>query len=61
MLLKRGESPAEIEANFDKIGIEKGEYIIRDLWAKKDLGGFSESFKETVNPHSGILVKISPK
>ena len=61
MLLNRGESPAEIEANFAKLGIEKGEYIVRDLWEKKDLGIVSESFKETVNPHSGILVKISPK
>ena len=61
MLLNRGESPAEIEANFEKIGIKKGEYVVRDLWEKKDLGVFSESFKGTVNPHSGILVKLSPK
>ncbi len=61
MLLNRGESPAEIEVNFEKVGIKKGEYIVRDLWEKKDLGVFSESFKENVNRHSGILVKISPK
>ena len=61
MLLNRGESPSEIEVNFEKVGIKKGEYIVRDLWEKKDLGIFSESFKENVNPHSGILVKISPK
>jgi len=61
MLLNRGESPAEIEVNFEKVGNKKCEYIVRDLWEKKDLGVFSESFKENVNPHSGIFVKISLK
>ena len=61
MLLNRGDSAAEIEANFEEIGIKKGEYVIRDLWEKKDLGIFIDSFKETVNSHAGILVKFSPK
>ena len=45
MLLNRGESPAEIEANFEKLGIKKGDYVVRYLWEKKDIGVFSESFK----------------
>ena len=61
MLLNRGDTSAEIEADFEQIGIGKGEYNVRDLWEKKDLGVFTDSFKETVKSHSGILIKISPK
>ena len=61
MLLNRGSSSAEIEANFEKIGIKEGEYVVRDLWEKKDLGVYTDSFKATVESHSGILIKISPK
>ena len=61
MLLNRGDSTTEIEANFEKIGLKDGEYIVRDLWERKDLGDFTESFKEKVKSHSGVLVKLSPK
>jgi alpha-galactosidase len=40
----------------------QGSQSVRDLWAKKDLGSFAESFQATVPMHGAVLLKIgTPK
>ncbi|NIO49787.1 MAG: hypothetical protein GTN73_10195, partial [Candidatus Aminicenantes bacterium] len=33
---------------------------VRDLWAKKDLGRFQNSFSAVVPSHGVVMVKITP-
>ncbi len=47
-----------IEINWKELGIT-GEYTVRDLWKRKNLGKFSDSFKTETNPHGCGLYKIS--
>ena len=61
MLLNRGTSKAEMIARWKEIGLPEGEAVVRDLWARKDVGTFTNSFSATVGPHSSYLLKITPK
>jgi len=46
-----------ISVEWSEIGVS-GELKVRDLWAKKDLGNFSEKISLSVEPHGCRLVKI---
>ena len=61
MLLNRGTKKSEMIARWKEIGLPEGEAVVRDLWARKDLGTFTDSFSATVGPHSSYLLKITPK
>ena len=61
MLLNRGTKKREMIARWKEIGLPEGEAVVRDLWARKDLGTFTDSFSATVEPHSSYLLKITPK
>ncbi len=61
MLLNRGDTKSEMIARWSEIGLPTGEAVVRDLWARKDLGTFTDSFSATVDPHSSYLLKITPK
>ncbi len=47
----------EIAIDFAAIGI-KGKPVVRDLWQKKDIGPFSKRYKQTVNAHGAVLLRI---
>ena len=56
-----GEKPLDslnIDLNFEKLGL-KGTYLVRDLWAKKDLGKFSEKVSFDIRDHGSRLIRIS--
>jgi len=56
-LFNRGSEPTEVTVNWSDLGIT-GVYPVRDLWRKKDLGAFTNSFTVTVPPHGAAMVKI---
>ena len=61
MLLNRGTAKAKMAANWKEIGLPEGDAVVRDLWARKDLGTFKDSFNATIDSHSSMLLKITPK
>ena len=60
MLLNRGDRKSEMIARWKEIGLPKGDAVVRDLWAREDLGTFTDSFNATVDSHSSYLLKITP-
>jgi hypothetical protein len=48
----------DITLDLADIGL-KGNAILRDLWQKRDLGKFKNTFKQTLNAHDALLLRIS--
>jgi alpha-galactosidase len=59
-LFNRQRTAEQITANFSQIGI-RGEATVRDLWLKKDVGTFKDSYSAFVPPHGVVLVKVKAK
>lgn len=52
--------PVNIKVSFGELGLDvSGEYRVRDLWAKKDLGSFKNGFSAPVRAHGAGLYKVS--
>jgi alpha-galactosidase len=51
----------EIIDSLSKIHIDfnKNTYMLRDLWAKKDMGTTNKIFKQTIGSHEVIMLKLS--
>jgi hypothetical protein len=49
----------EVRATFAELGLT-GPCRVRDLWAKKDLGTFRESFAAPIRLHGAGLYRVSP-
>ena len=47
-----------ISLKFDQLGF-KGKCTVRDLWAKKDIGEFTDGISLYVRKHGSKLLKIS--
>jgi alpha-galactosidase len=56
-LFNRTGAAQTITAEWSAIGVA-GPQPVRDLWAQKDLGVFTDRFTATVAPHGAVLVKI---
>ena len=56
-LFNRGYSAEKITVRFDRIGVGESASV-RDLWARKDLGSFTDSFSASVPRHGVVLVRI---
>eukprot|EP01118_Nematostelium_gracile_P014232 TRINITY_DN549_c0_g1_i1.p1 TRINITY_DN549_c0_g1~~TRINITY_DN549_c0_g1_i1.p1 ORF type:complete len:380 (-),score=100.50 TRINITY_DN549_c0_g1_i1:27-1166(-) len=51
-----------IKVSWTDLGLKPATKVaVRDLWAHKDLGVFTESFAATVVPHSLVMVVLSPQ
>ena len=61
MLLNRGTRKSNMIARWKEIGLPAGNALVRDLFARKDLGTFTDSYTTTVEPHSSVFLKITPK
>jgi hypothetical protein len=58
LLLNKGETPADITVTWDEIGL-RGVQRVRDLWARKDLGEFKDSFTAPgLGRHEHRLIKV---
>jgi alpha-galactosidase len=60
VLFNQGTSAANITAKFKLFNIT-GSAKIRDLQAHQDLGTFQNSFSVQVQPHSVVVIKLSPQ
>ena len=59
-LFNRGENEAELTARWSDLGIS-GEQPVRDLWRRRDLGVFADSFTATVPSHGAVLIRMGGK
>jgi len=61
LLLNKNTEPADITVTWDMIGLS-GRQKVRDLWRRKDLGRYLESFTaENLPQHGHMLLKIGSK
>jgi alpha-galactosidase len=51
--------PVITKVRFDQLGLRSGvEYTVRDVWAKKDLGKFTDEFSAPIRAHGAGLYKV---
>jgi len=55
-----GEEDELLELDLNELGLEMN-CLIRDLWARNDLGKFKGSFSQIISPHASGLFRISPQ
>jgi alpha-galactosidase len=61
ILLNRGSSESEIGVRWEEIGYPNHTPAkVRDLWAHKDAGQFTGSYKTTVASHGVVMVRVAP-
>jgi alpha-galactosidase len=58
VLFNSGESALTIKAKWSQIGLAAGPATVRDIWQRKDLGVFSDSFSAQVPGHGCAFLKI---
>jgi alpha-galactosidase len=61
ILLNRGGVKSEMIARWKEIGLPAGDAMVRDIWARKDIGVFTDEFTATVDSHSSYFLKITPQ
>ncbi|KAH3756401.1 alpha galactosidase [Pelomyxa schiedti] len=59
ILFNRKSMAADITAPFSVVN-QSGSCLVRDLWAREDIGIFKDSFTSTVAAHGVTFVKITP-
>ncbi len=63
VLVDRGtqniQDESTVKVNFSDLGLS-GKAMVRDLWAKKDLGVFDGSFAQSIPVHGAGLYRITP-
>jgi alpha-galactosidase len=59
ILLNRGTAPVRIKVRTSDLGWPSGPVSVRDLWQKKDLGGFSDGYFAEVPSHGVAMVRIT--
>jgi len=61
LLLNKGREKADITVTWDMIGLS-GKQPVRDLWERKDLGKFADSFTaRALGQHGDMMLKIGKK
>src|SRR5262245_31669165 len=61
VLLNRATAERQISVSWKEIGLsDSGTASVRDLWQSKNLGNFTDSFVAIVEPHSVIMVIVTP-
>jgi hypothetical protein len=59
-LFNIADSAHEVAIDFASLGL-KGKVGVRDLWKKAALGTFKKQYKQTINPHASVLLRLSNK
>jgi len=59
-LFNRQRTTEKMTVSFSQIGLQ-GEVGVRDLWLKKDLGNFRDSYSANVPRHGAVLIRIKSK
>jgi len=58
VLFNRGTLSHNVTAKFSDLGLGH-KCVVRDLWARKDVGTFDGSYTATLRPHQSTMVKLS--
>ncbi|HEV3275680.1 MAG TPA: glycoside hydrolase family 27 protein [Terriglobia bacterium] len=58
-LFDTGDVGADVAVAWREIGVS-GKQNVRDLWARRDLGTFDDSFPARLNPHGAGLYELKP-
>ncbi len=59
-LFNIADSAHDVVVDFASLGL-KGKVVVRDLWKKADIGSFKKQYKQTINAHGSILLRLSSK
>ncbi|MFI6428102.1 X2-like carbohydrate binding domain-containing protein [Promicromonospora sp. NPDC050880] len=60
-LFNLGSTDADVTADWTDLGLTDGRHQVRDLWARKNLGRFTDGFTATdVPPHGVRLLRVTP-
>jgi alpha-galactosidase len=59
-LFNRGEGAAAVTARWTAVELA-GEVRVRDAWAKRDIGSFTDEFTAEVEPHGVVLVVLKSR
>lgn len=51
------DKPKTVSVTFNQLKIS-GSFLVRDLWAKKNIGLFNEKFEQLIPPHGAVLLSI---
>lgn len=58
--LNRGLFAANVTFDLKTLGVPPARYSVRDLWANKSLGAFSDTLEVEVQSHDVVMVVMSP-
>jgi alpha-galactosidase len=61
ILLNRGEAPVRVKVTWRELGWQGQSASVRDLWLKRDMGSFRESYFAEVAPHGVVMLKLTPR
>ena len=61
VLFNRSNGEAPIAVSWQELGLRyDSEPMVRDLWAKKDIGRVKGTFTATVPPHDVVMIRVTP-
>lgn len=58
-LFNIADSAHTVAIDFSSLGL-KGKVTVRDLWKKAEVGAFKKQYKQDINAHASVLLKLSP-
>lgn len=58
-LFNKGAATADIAVSWGEVGLMPGAAIVRDLWARTDLGSINDRYSASVPSHGVVMVKIA--
>jgi alpha-galactosidase len=58
-LFNIADSAHAVTIDFSSLDL-KGKVVVRDLWKKADVGSFKKQYKQDINAHGSVLLKLSP-
>jgi alpha-galactosidase len=62
LLFNRGTEESTFAARWEDVSLfPGGKAIVRDLWKKADVGAFTGRYEAKVEPHGGVMVKVTPQ
>eukprot|EP01080_Neovahlkampfia_damariscottae_P011039 gene11039-3745_t len=56
LIHNRGLNSAEVSLDFSRIGITFSQVSLRDVWKKREIGSFTDTFKTTIGSHSVVML-----
>ena len=58
-LVNRGSSAEEITVKAGEVGLLDEPKIARDLWTQQDIADFKETFRQRLEPHQTVLLRVA--